>query len=58
MKIGDEVSDYRNCANRINHVIIVADTYAKLCKIEDEVHKTLKIKTKPKIKALESHKLE
>ncbi len=50
MKIGDEVKDYRNCANRINHIIIVADTYEELCKIEDEVHQTLQIKTKPKPK--------
>ena len=47
MKIGDEVKDYRNCASRINHIIIVADTFDELNKLEDKVHETLQIETEP-----------
>lgn len=45
MKIGDVVKDYTNCASRINHIVIVADTYEKLNELEDKVHGTLIIET-------------
>ncbi|PIN76962.1 hypothetical protein COV17_00215 [Candidatus Woesearchaeota archaeon CG10_big_fil_rev_8_21_14_0_10_36_11] len=47
MKVGDEVKDYRNCASRINHIVIVADTFDELNKLEDKVHATLQIETEP-----------
>lgn len=45
MKIGDIVQEYKHCASRINHIIIVSNTYHDLNKLEDEIHKTLKIET-------------
>ena len=50
MKVGDVVEDYKHCANRTNYIIIVADTYEKLNRLEDEVHETLKIQTEKKTK--------
>ncbi|MBU1199387.1 MAG: ATP-grasp domain-containing protein [Nanoarchaeota archaeon] len=45
MKIGDFVKDYIDCASRINHIIIVADTYEKLNALENKIHETLIIET-------------
>ncbi len=45
LKIGDEIRPYVHCANRVNHIIITADTYNELIKLEKQVQKTLEIKT-------------
>lgn len=45
LKVGDEVKPYKHCASRVNAIVIVADTYDELNKLEERVQKTLKIET-------------
>ena len=45
VKVGDAVSDYRHCANRVVHIVAVADTYEKLVEAKKRVLDTLQIIT-------------
>jgi len=45
LNIGDEVKPYTHCATRVNQIIIVADTYDDLNKLEQKVQQTLNVKT-------------
>jgi len=45
LQIGDSIESYTNCASRVNHIIITADTFTKLMEIQEEVQKTLLITT-------------
>jgi biotin carboxylase len=47
LNVGD-IIEYKHCASRVNHVIIQADTYQDLIKLESKVQKTLKIEVDPK----------
>jgi len=46
VKKGDEIKDYKHCANRVVHIIAVADTYEKLIKIQHKAQRTLQIITR------------
>jgi len=45
VKVGDEIKDYKNCADRIGQIVIVADTYEELLKVEELAQKTLRFQT-------------
>ena len=45
VKAGDEIKDYKNCADRVGQIVIVADTYEELIEVEEVVQKTLRFET-------------
>jgi biotin carboxylase len=47
LHVGDPVKPYEHCANRVNHIILCADTYDELMNAEMAVHSTLEIVTVP-----------